>query len=299
MIELLAASPETCDANDIVMVSVDPSSYFPGQIVLVIPHMDDEALACGGLIARLPHKERIHLVYATDGMKSPAPIVPGRDAISADLGGVRILESIAAMKSLGVPERNLRFLRLPEGQLTKHRPALEERLHPLFEEIRPNYTFIPFRYDRHLDHIAINHVVSAGQEQCWHVGQLIEYFVYYRWRLLPARDIRKYIRPHHLIEIDIRDVSREKRRALDCFRSQTTIYYPWQTRPILTPLLLDEECRNPEIFLVHQPSVRGTAVFSKAVLWIRLAHRVEPFMQKWKYVITAFLARTLRKLVLT
>jgi hypothetical protein len=39
--------------------------------------MDDEALACGGLIAKLPQKERIHIVYATDGMKSPAPIMAG------------------------------------------------------------------------------------------------------------------------------------------------------------------------------------------------------------------------------
>lgn len=279
------------------MVSADPSSDFPGPIVLIIPHMDDEALACGGLIARLPQKERIHLVYATDGMRSPAPIVPGRDTISADLGRVRIMESRAAMKSLGVPEGNLRFLRLPEGQLTRHRPALKTELCRLLADIRPNYTFIPFRYDRHPDHLAVNHVVSAGQAQGWPVGQVIEYFVYYRWRLLPARDIRKYIRPEHLIEIDIGDVAREKRRALDCFVSQTTRYYPWQTRPILTPRLLEEECRHPEIFLVQQPSVQGAAVFSKAALWIRLTHRVEPFLQKWKYLLTAFLTRALRKQV--
>jgi LmbE family N-acetylglucosaminyl deacetylase len=276
------------------MVSVDPSSYFAGPIALVIPHMDDEALACAGLIARLPQKEAVHLIYATDGMKSPAPIVPGRDAISAELGEARIQESIAAMKSLGIPERNLRFLRLPEGQLTKHSPVLADNLRSFFAEIRPNFTFIPFRYDRHSDHIAVNHVVSLGQEQGWHVGQLIEYFVYYRSRLLPTRDIRNYIQPQHLIEIDICGVSLEKRRALDCFRSQTTIYYPWQTRPILTPRLLDEESRNSEVFLVHHPSIRGAAVFSKVALWIRFAHRVEPYLQKWKYLITALLARTVR-----
>ena len=28
--------------------------FFPGTILIVAPHMDDEALACGGLIAKLP-----------------------------------------------------------------------------------------------------------------------------------------------------------------------------------------------------------------------------------------------------
>ena len=46
-----------------------------GTILIVAPHMDDEALACGGLIAKLPQKDRIHILYATDGMKSPAPIM--------------------------------------------------------------------------------------------------------------------------------------------------------------------------------------------------------------------------------
>ena len=90
-----------------------------GTIVIVAPHMDDEALACGGLIAKLPHKDRIHIIYATDGMKSPAPIIPGRDKISPDLGKIRMQESIEAMKLLGVPEQNLHFLCLPEAQLTK------------------------------------------------------------------------------------------------------------------------------------------------------------------------------------
>jgi LmbE family N-acetylglucosaminyl deacetylase len=232
-------------------------------------------------------------------MKSPAPIVPGHDAISADLGSVRMLESKAAMNSLGVPERNLRFLGLPEGQLMKHSLALEAMLQQLFEEIRPNYTFIPFRYDRHPDHIAVNHVVSAGQEQGWPMGQLIEYFVYYRSRLLRARDIRKYIEPQHLIAIDIRAVALEKRKALDCFQSQTTIYYPWQTRPILTPQLLDQECHNPEIYLVYQAAISGTAVFARAVIWIRLAHRAEPILLKCKYLIAAFLTRALRKKALS
>jgi LmbE family N-acetylglucosaminyl deacetylase len=272
----------------------DPAELFKGTLMFVIPHMDDEALACGGIIAKLPHKERIHLVYATDGMKSPAPIVPGTDSINSDLGEVRVQESVTAMRLLGVPQQNLHFFRLPEGELKDYVPRLKEALLSSIANLRPDHVFIPFRYDRHLDHLAINRVVLDALHQGIFNAQVAEYFVYYRSRLLPKRDIRKYIQPHHLIKIDIKDVSKQKRAALECFISQTTIYYPWQTRPILTDTLLDEECQNPEYFLLYNPSFPGAAVFASTVLWIRIAHRIEPVLQKWKYLTGAFIKRLVR-----
>jgi len=268
-----------------------------GKIVIVAPHMDDEALACGGLIAKLPHKEGVHIIYATDGMKSPAPIIPGRDKISPDLGKTRMQESIAAMKFLGVPEQNLYFLCLPEAQLKKHVSSLRKLLGDTIRRIAPTNIFVPFRYDRHPDHLAVTHAMASELQQDNHQIQLIEYFVYYRWRLMPKRDIRRYIRPQFLFKLEIGDVAGQKRQALDCFKSQTTIYYPWQTRPILTSVLLDEECQNPEFFLISNDSSAGAAVFSNSVLWIRLVHRLEPFLQRWKYRIGATLKRLLQNYV--
>ena len=263
-----------------------------GTLVIVAPHMDDEALACGGLIARLPEKNRIHIIYATDGMKSPAPVLPG-DEISSDLGEVRMSESVGAMKLLGVPEQNLHFLCLPEAELKDHLPAMQKLLGDKLKELSPQHIFVPFRYDRHLDHLAVNHVVVAALENNTIKAQLVEYFVYYRWRLLPKRDIRQYIKPQYLFALDISDVAALKRRSLDCFASQTTIYYPWQTRPILTSTLLDEECAKPEYFLMNA-SFSGTAVFSNLVPWIRLAHRLEPILLRWKYLILSTLKRVFR-----
>jgi LmbE family N-acetylglucosaminyl deacetylase len=263
----------------------------PGTIVIVAPHMDDEALACGGLIAKLPQKNHIHIIYATDGMKSPAPIIPGRDQISPDLGKIRMQESIEAMKFLGVPEQNLHFLCLPEAQLRENLSSLRNLVREKIKSISPDQIFVPFRYDRHRDHLAVNHVIVSDLKQGIIHAQLVEYFVYYRWRLMPKRDIRKYIKPQFIFKLDLKDVANQKRQALDCFMSQTTIYYPWQTRPILTSKLLDEECQNSEFFLISNTSSTGTAVFSNSVLWIRLVHRLEPFLQRWKYLIGAFLKR--------
>ena len=266
-----------------------------GRIVIVAPHMDDEALACGGLIAKLPHKDGVHIIYATDGMKSPTPIIPGRDKISPDLGKIRMQESIEAMKLLGVPEPNLHFLCLPEAQLRKHQSSLRNLLRNKIRTIAPGHIFVPFRYDRHPDHLAINHAIVSDFRHSDTQPQLIEYFVYYRWRLMPRRDIRKYVQPQFLFKLEIIDVAGRKRQALDRFASQTTIYYPWQTRPILTSMLLDEECQNPEFFLISNDSSGGAAVFSNSVLWIRLAHRLEPILLRWKYLTLSMLKRILKK----
>ena len=267
-------------------------NLFTGTIVIVAPHMDDEALACGGLIAKLPDKNRVHLIYATDGMKSPAPIMAG-DKITPDLGEARVQESVEAMNMLGVPEQNLHFLRLPEAELQEHLPELHKLLSNMLKELSPQYIFAPFRYDRHFDHLAVNHVVASAIEQDIVQSKLIEYFVYYRWRLLPKRDIRRYIKPQLLFTLDISDVAATKRQALDCFASQTTIYYPWQTRPILTSTLLDEECANPEYFLMSA-SHSGASVFTNLILWIRLAHRLEPILLRWKYLTLSTLKRIFR-----
>jgi LmbE family N-acetylglucosaminyl deacetylase len=268
-----------------------------GIIVIVAPHMDDEVLACGGLIAILPNKSRIHLIYATDGMKSPAPILAGRDEFSPDLGKVRIQESTDAMNLLGVPRQNLHFLCLSDGQLQRNSLALQGLIREKIKSIGPRFVFVPFRYDRHPDHLAVNHVVSSDIQQGTIRAQLVEYFVYHRWRLMPKRDIRRYIRPEFLFKLNIADVAQQKRKALDCFTSQTTIHYSWQTRPILTSVLLDEECENPEYFLISTSSLSGPAIFSNSVLLIHLALRIEPFLQRWKYLASAYMKRIVQNCV--
>jgi LmbE family N-acetylglucosaminyl deacetylase len=272
----------------------NPDELFQGTILIIAPHMDDEALACGGIIAKLPQKDHIHIIYATDGMKSPEPIFPSRDSISPDLGEVRAQESKSAMSLLGVPDKNLHFFRMPEARIRKNKSALLEKLLKTINDIKPDIILIPFRYDRHQDHLAINDVVINGLNKRLFEAQIIEYFVYYRWKLLPLQDIRKYIKPQFLIKFSIDDVATQKRKALDCYKSQTTIFYPWQTRAILSSSILDEESQNPEIFLFYKPSYSGTAIFKNAIAWIRIVHYFEPILQRWKYFTQARLNRVFR-----
>lgn len=271
------------------MSLVDPVEAFQGVVVITIPHMDDGVLACGGTIAKLASKERVHVIYATDGMRSPAPILPWRDAISPDLGVVRMREAKAAMRYLGVPENNIYFLGLPDGRLKSHRKTLSNSLIHLIRQIEPDHVLMPFRFDCHTDHLTLNQVITAAyQRAAFNVedalrgAELTEYFVYHRWRLLPRGDVRNYIASQGLFQVDIEDVSAQKRTALNCFKSQTTKFYTWQTRPNLSAKLLDEVSRTPEFFLRYDIALPGAAIFMGPVTWIRLAHRLEPLLKKKK-----------------
>jgi LmbE family N-acetylglucosaminyl deacetylase len=259
----------------------DPNRIFAGVILITVPHMDDEALACGGTIARLSDKQRIHLVYATDGTQAPEPVVPWTDRVTPDLGALRRMESIAAMTGLGVPESNLYFLNLPERRLERHQDQLRRLLVDMMQRIRPDHVLTPFRYDRHRDHIALNGVVTAACRSLQRVA-LTEYFVYHQWRLLPRRDVRRYIHPDELVRVDIGEGAHRKRAALECFRTQTTRFYSWQSRPNLTPQLLDDVSREPELFLRYREDLPGAAIFNGPVAWIRVAHRLESPLKRFK-----------------
>jgi len=262
------------------MVVIDPPEVFQGVVLVTIPHMDDGVLACGGTIAKLPQKERIHLIYATDGMGSPAPVLPWRDSVSPDLGAARVKEARAAMGCLGIPQNNIHFLGLPDGRLRQHLHTLRNLLAEHISRIKPTHILTTFRYDRHPDHLALNRVVTAMHQQ--YQAQLTEYFVYYRWRLLPRGDVRQYIHSDDLFAVTLEEVAAQKRTALDYFTSQTTRFYGWQTRPNLTPQLLDEVSQEPEFFLRYDAARAGAAIFTHFTTWVRLAHRLEPFLKKRK-----------------
>lgn len=269
----------------------DPAQLFPGTILVVAPHMDDEVLACGGTVARLPSKARIHLVYATDGAQAYSPVVPWLDATSPELSSARRAEATKALGSLGVSPDHLHFLDLPDGQLEHHEHALERALMGLIRKLRPDHVLIPFRYDRHPDHLAVNRAAHAAMQRVESEAQVFEYFVYYRWRMLRSRDVRTYIRSDAVFAVDIQPVAGRKRDALDCFKSQTTQYYPWQDRPILSQSSMNEVCQHPEIFLRYDPALAGVAVFSGARAWIRFVHAFEPMMKRRKDHVMALIRR--------
>lgn len=232
---------------------IDPATEIRGSILVTVPHMDDAILGCGALLALIERKQDVRLVYATDGRRLVGRPRRGySDFDKVDINSVRKAETLAALSKLGYQSDQVTFLDLPEGRLNRDRGALETALRDL-EPGRYDHFFTPFRLDKHKDHIALAETVidiarEEGGKQIW------EYFVYHKWRLIRGGDIRGHIRPRNLVRV-VSDPGAAglKREALGCFVSQTSNYYPWMKRPVLSSSLVEEYSRSPEFFLRGGP----------------------------------------------
>ena len=260
----------------------DPVKIFEGTILVIAPHMDDEMLACGATLAALPEKHAIHIIYATDGTRSPVPDRLWKVRTLAKLQAVRTTEAENALDTLGIPRGNATFLGLPDGNLDSSEKELCDILVTHLRRLRPDHVFAPFQFDRHPDHLAVYRATVTALRTANSTASLNEYFVYFRWRLLPGGDVRNMIRNDLLIRIPVTAHASEKRRALACYASQTTKYFGWQLRPILTSHSIEEVCTSPECFLQTDPDSRDDRVFTRLVPWIKCAHLLEPRLKRIK-----------------
>ena len=211
----------------------------------------------------------------------------------AELRRIRRAEALAAAHQLGVSEEQVHFLEFPEGQLSCFSKQFELSLDLIFQEICPTFVFIPFRFDKHKDHLGVNRSVNNVTDRLQERPTTFEYFVYYRSRILPGGDIRKFIYPKYMIKGKITGFETQKRCAISRHESQVTCYYNWQSKPVLSDTLVHEFVRGPEIFVTTDPAPKGAKIFSRFRLLIKFTHSVEPILKRFKDKI----ARSLRALV--
>jgi hypothetical protein len=77
--------------------------------------------------------------------------------------------------------------------------------------------------------------------------------------------------------VDISTVLAEKRRALECFVTQFTRYYPWQQRSGVLPSMIDESFAVPEeMLVVRRP---GKPIFVRKRWRHELVHLVHRYVE--------------------
>jgi N-acetylglucosamine malate deacetylase 1 len=114
-------------------------------VLVVAAHADDEALGCGGTIARhVKEGDTVHLVFMADGVHSR------KDTSKEDLTR-RIAASKSAQSILGVSFTQ--SLDLPDNKMDSV-PLLEivQKLELILEEIQPSVIYTHHHGDLNIDH---------------------------------------------------------------------------------------------------------------------------------------------------
>ncbi|MDY0330462.1 MAG: PIG-L family deacetylase [Thiomonas sp.] len=138
-----------------------PPKQFPlesfARVLAFIPHPDDEAMGCGGLLRRLVDAGReVELVLVSDG--SGGPNHP------TNLKAERLPEFARSLHFLGLDTYDAWLL--PDGCLEQE-SELSERINKRIEDSAPDLIVAPWPGDLHPDHAAIGHAVdssSAGRK---------------------------------------------------------------------------------------------------------------------------------------
>jgi len=205
------------------------------RIMIWAPHMDDEVIGCGGLMARCAgHGSEIVSVYFTDGACGTSGAE--RDALMR----TRREETRDAARILGVTRCH--FLDQPDGAL-RPSPELGRSLTTLLEQEQPDCLLLPFPLDPHPDHRQL-YLLYAALANRW--PRLREVFCYQVQVPLPVEEIG--------FILDISNEWDHKRRALAMYRSQERVPF--------SVILHLQRCQR------YLLGVRPTAV----EVYVRLAH---------------------------
>ena len=171
------------------------------RVLVLAPHMDDEAIAPGGTLARhVQVGSAVGVAFATDSAAG----------FGAELTRTRTAEAVAASKRLGFDI--LGFMNFPDGQLSQHESELSDRLLELIADFKPTQIFAPFPTDNHPDHQALAAgLARAIRSSDWH-GEVWSYEV---WSPLWPN-----------VVVDITEVVACKKAAIECHASQAC-YRPY------------------------------------------------------------------------
>jgi LmbE family N-acetylglucosaminyl deacetylase len=267
------------------MRQIDPRQVFDGLVLVLAPHMDDDLLGCGGVLSSLAGHQTIRLLYCADGR---GILQPGRGPRQHNhgeekIGEIRRSETLRGLAELGLRESDARFLPFPEWQLGKHAAALANEVRSAIGDWKPRYVLAPFRFDKHPDHVALNRIVRQAHKAAAWNGPLLEYFVYREWKLLRgARNVRDLLNPELVVTVQLEKLGGKKRRALECHRSQTTVFYPWQRKPVLSSALLDSFCTGTEDFLWSVGDQPDRVVITVSPALLRVLNWLEPRLKNAK-----------------
>lgn len=191
------------------------------RVLVIAPHPDDDAIGCGGTLARFAARgSHVDVTYVTDGSRSHR----SKRFPRAVLRDLREREARVALGRLGIwvePQ----FLRAPDGGLGAlgafARAALVDELVRRIDTTHADIVFAPRPDDPHPDHVATASLVGAALAHSVSRPELWWYTVWLPVRGDEAALHRLSAASHVTVALDDREIAR-KRDAIMAHRSQTT-----------------------------------------------------------------------------
>jgi len=171
------------------------------NVLVLAPHPDDEAIGCGGTVARHSAQgDRVTVVFLTSG-ELALKHLPKEGAWE-----VREGEAERAAEVLGIT--GLEFLRQPDWYLSEQVMRTASLLRPILERVLPERIYLPHRGEWHPDHQACHPILRAALNDArLPEPSLMGYEV---WTPLSEYDLVK----------DITGTMARKLQAVRCYRSQ-------------------------------------------------------------------------------
>lgn len=169
-----------------------------GSMLILAPHQDDETIGAGGaMLMAKRHEAQIDVLFLTDGVQRNVASTP------QDCASIRDQEAEEACARLGACVHKLR--------LDNPRPAPTvddiDALASIINSLQPEVILTPWPLDAPPKHRMANHLLWLAHRRCG----------------LPDCEVWSY-QVHNAIYangiVDITDVADEKRRVLQCYRSQ-------------------------------------------------------------------------------
>ncbi|MBN2679564.1 PIG-L family deacetylase [Acidithiobacillus montserratensis] len=179
-----------------------PLTYSGWQnVILLIPHADDEAIGCGGLIAALGEANiTLHVILVSDSSGGVDPAL----GISA----IRQHEFIASLKLLH-PKATYTFWALPDGQLSAHISTILAKIDDLLTNHPADTLLAPWPMDMHPDHSALGYTISNAV--AINPRMLKRLCFYEVWSPVPANRV-----------LDISAWWQKKENAIQCHKTALT-----------------------------------------------------------------------------
>ncbi|MGD0883763.1 MAG: PIG-L deacetylase family protein [Thermodesulfovibrionales bacterium] len=157
-----------------------------GRVLVLAPHIDDDIIGAGGSL-------RKHVQLGNDVLT----------IYFADCTEERRREARAVSNIIGFNQ--LRFLEYRSKTLLEH-PEIADSLSAVISDYKPKIVYLPSLFDRHNDHLAINHYLSSLYEKYRYDFTVYAYEV---WTALVPNVI-----------VDITATMNEKKKALAQYASQ-------------------------------------------------------------------------------